>query len=70
MTAEPAAPLVAPVLRYRTPGICGHGPGPCGAEGARLYPAGWRCDQHSPARMAGRPEPQPGPGWPAHRDTP
>lgn len=69
MTAEPSAPLVAPVLRYRPPGVCGHGPGPCGATGARLYADGWRCDEHTPARVHGRPEPQPGPGWPAHRDT-
>jgi hypothetical protein len=25
-------------------GICGAGPGPCGAPGARLYPCGWRCN--------------------------
>jgi hypothetical protein len=37
-----------------------HSPG-----NARFYPCGWRCDQHSPWALAGRPEPQPGPGWPA-----
>ena len=36
----------------------GHGPdGPCGATPARLYPAGWRCAAHTPAALAGRPEP-------------
>jgi hypothetical protein len=36
----------------------GHGPaGPCGATPARLYPAGWRCADHTPAALAGRPEP-------------
>lgn len=32
------------------------GNGHCGAP-ARLYPAGWRCPGHSPARLAGRDEP-------------
>lgn len=32
---------------------------------ARLYPCGWRCALHSPAALAGRSEPPPGPGWPA-----
>ena len=35
------------------------GTGSCGAP-ARLYPAGWRCDDHTPAKRAGRPE-APGP---------
>ena len=36
----------------------GHGPGgPCGATPTRLYPAGWRCAAHTPAALAGRPEP-------------
>jgi hypothetical protein len=26
----------------------------CGAEPARLYPDGWRCDLHSPAAMRAR----------------
>lgn len=30
-----------------------------------LFACGWRCPAHSPAAMAGRPEPPPGPGWPA-----
>ncbi|WP_275462098.1 hypothetical protein [Streptomyces noursei] len=43
---------------------------PCGALGdhdgpVRPYAAGWRCSAHSPWALAGRPEPQPGPGWPA-----
>jgi Bifunctional DNA primase/polymerase, N-terminal/YspA, cpYpsA-related SLOG family len=36
----------------------GHGPdGPCGAVPTRLYPAGPRCPVHTPAVLAGRPEP-------------
>ena len=36
----------------------GYGPdGPCGTTPARLYPAGWRCAAHTPAALAGRPEP-------------
>jgi hypothetical protein len=36
----------------------GYGPaGPCGATPARLYPAGWRCTAHTPAALAGQPEP-------------
>ncbi|MFE6025571.1 hypothetical protein [Streptomyces niveus] len=48
----------------------------CGAMGLhayvypRLYPCGWRCPLHTPAAMAGRPEPPPGPGWPIHRTPP
>lgn len=43
---------------------------PCGPHSltyARLYVGGWLCDRHSPWARAGRPEPQPGPGWPIHR---
>jgi hypothetical protein len=30
----------------------------CGTtEGTRLYAGGWRCPVHTPARLAGRPEP-------------
>jgi hypothetical protein len=32
---------------------------------ARLYPAGWLCDRHSPWARLGLPEPLPGPGWPS-----
>lgn len=38
---------------------------PHGLTRARLYPCGWRCDRHTPAALQGRPEPPPGPGWPA-----
>lgn len=29
----------------------------CGVQPAKLYPAGWRCEDCTPARCAGRPEP-------------
>jgi hypothetical protein len=32
-------------------------PGSCGRTGTRLYPGGWRCPDHTPARLAGQPEP-------------
>lgn len=38
---------------------------PHGLTRARLYPCGWYCDRHTPAARQGRPEPPPGPGWPA-----
>lgn len=38
---------------------------PHGFTYARRYLTGWKCDRHTPAAWAGRPEPQPGPGWPA-----
>ena len=49
---------------------CGHWDGTsrrhCRAvPGVRRYVIGWRCPDHTPAAMAGRPEPQPGPGMPA-----
>ncbi|MFG2671393.1 hypothetical protein [Streptomyces sp. NPDC048445] len=43
---------------------CGDVP-PHGLRRARLYPRGWCCDLHTPSALVGRPEPQPGPGWPA-----
>ncbi|MEV3995777.1 hypothetical protein AB0K62_08805 [Streptomyces halstedii] len=43
---------------------CGDLP-PHGPRYARLYPRGWCCDRHTPSALAGRPEPQSGPGWPA-----
>ncbi|MGQ4486860.1 hypothetical protein ACN6LM_003875 [Streptomyces sp. SAS_281] len=43
---------------------CGDVP-PHGLRYARFYPRGWCCDRHTPSALAGRPEPQPGPGWPA-----
>src|SRR5689334_17686838 len=38
---------------------CGHHSpaGHCGATPARLYLPGWRCAAHTPAALAGRPEP-------------
>lgn len=36
----------------------------------RPYPIGWRCPAHTPAAVAGRPEPQPGPGWPTAATSP
>ncbi len=39
---------VVPPPRLKTvPRACGDGVTPCGAA-ARLYPCGWRCDEHSP----------------------
>ena len=39
----------------------GYGPaGPCGATPTRPYPAGPRCPDHTPAALAGRPEPDAG----------
>lgn len=35
---------------------CGAGVTPCGAEPARLYPCGWRCDDHAP-RVEARKQP-------------
>lgn len=32
-------------------------------EDVDQYLTGWRCPDHTPARIAGRPEPQPGPGY-------
>ncbi|MFG2400726.1 hypothetical protein [Streptomyces lydicus] len=49
---------------------------PCGALGEhtgpiRPYACGRRCSAHAPWALAGPPEPQPGPGWPADAwDTP
>lgn len=34
-------------------------------RGLRPYIQGVRCPLHTPAALAGWPEPQPGPGWPA-----
>ncbi len=55
----------------------GHGPdGPCGAVPTRPYPAGPRCPAHTPAALAGRPEPgagrycPPGICWCGHRPRP
>lgn len=47
----------------RRPPPCDH-VGAHGLKRARLYLTGWCCDFHTPAALAGRPEPPPGPGWP------
>jgi hypothetical protein len=52
------------------PPRCGHWDGArrthCGAaENVRPFLTGLCCPAHTPAAVAGRPEPQPGPGWPA-----
>ncbi|MFF9559240.1 hypothetical protein ACF1DY_25915 [Streptomyces albus] len=51
---------------------CGHWDGTArrlcrDVDGVRLYATGLRCPRHTPAALNHRPEPQPGPGWPAHR---
>lgn len=54
---EPDDVLVATLRRPVVPGMCGAGgphgagssrPSVCGATPARLYPCGWRCQQHLP----------------------
>ncbi|EPD56386.1 hypothetical protein [Streptomyces sp. HGB0020] len=37
------------------------------AGGVRPYLVGPRCPAHTPAALQGKPEPQPGPGWPIYR---
>lgn len=37
------------------------------ADSIRLYVIGHRCPLHTPAALRGKPEPQPGPGWPIFR---
>ncbi|MGP4048750.1 hypothetical protein [Streptomyces sp. 2A115] len=37
------------------------------ANGVRLFIPGRRCPLHTPAALQGKPEPQPGPGWPIFR---
>ena len=49
---------------------CAHWVGPerrhCGAtDGVRHYLTGLCCAAHTPSALAGRPEPEPGPGLPA-----
>lgn len=53
---------------------CGHWIGAdgryCGAvDGVRRYIPGFRCPAHTPATLQGKPEPQPGPGWPSLRES-
>ena len=50
--------------------VCTHWIGPeqrhCRtADGVRAYLTGPRCPDHTPSVLAGRPEPEPGPGLPA-----
>lgn len=54
---------------------CGHWSGAerrhCrSGDSVRQFAIGRRCPAHTPAALAGRPEPQPGPGWPAHQEAP
>jgi hypothetical protein len=63
---------VAPVVPRLAPGVCSHWIGAerrhCqAADGVRHYLPGHRCPRHTPSALAGKPEPQPGPGWPIHR---
>lgn len=37
----------------------------CRTSPVARFLSGWRCADHTPARMAGRAEPPRGPGWPA-----
>lgn len=43
--------LQPPQLRVVAPHVCEAGVTPCGKP-ARLYPAGWRCDEHAPRTKA------------------
>lgn len=50
--------------------VCGHWIGAerrycLAGDGLRSYLTGRRCPLHTPAALAGRPEPRPGPGLPA-----
>jgi hypothetical protein len=45
--ARPADIVSRPPIVMAPPRRCGAGVTPCGAP-ARLYPCGWRCDEHSP----------------------
>lgn len=36
-------------------------------EGVRRFVPGGRCPVHTPSALQGRPEPQPGNGWPIYR---
>ena len=37
---------------------------------ARFYINGWWCYRHSPRKVRGLPDLEPGPGWPIHRKPP
>lgn len=51
---EPLKLPPSPSLPRIRPNVCGSGIGPCGKSPARLYPCGWRCDEHQPSRMRPR----------------
>lgn len=59
------APTVRPV-----DGSCSRwlGAAYCRASDTRYYAVGHRCPAHTPAALAGQPEPPAGPGIPAHRN--
>lgn len=38
-------------------------------DNVRQYAIGQRCRLHTPAALVGKPEPQPGPGWPVHMEA-
>lgn len=40
------------------------------ADSVRQYVIGHRCPLHTPAALQGKPEPEPGPGWPIFRKEP
>lgn len=51
--------LARTATRRRSDPVCNR----CGAaDGVRLYPCGRRCPEHTPARLAGKPEPPEGGG--------
>lgn len=62
--------MTPPATREESRAECGHWLGTerrhCQAsDGVRLYGPGFRCPAHTPAAVAGRAEPPPGPGMPA-----
>jgi hypothetical protein len=57
-------------MTTKSAAVCAHWIGAeqrhCGAaDGVRFYVTGHCCPLHTPSALAGKPEPQPGPGWPA-----
>jgi hypothetical protein len=61
-------------MKERPTAKCGHWIGSeshhCHAdENIRQYITGPRCPEHTPAALQGKPEVQPGPGWPIHREA-
>ncbi|MFG2650933.1 hypothetical protein [Streptomyces sp. NPDC048436] len=49
--------MSAPRDEDKPPPSCEHGRTRCHAQPARLYPCGWRCDEHQPARAYHRTTP-------------